>query len=107
MAFRCQSDLEPKVIHQPDVGLTYDAQTQEIGYYAMLSTLFWLNMSLALGGLPQTGLRYLGANLPLFVCSLFVAIILTNTIPRILKTPWPAGTRWCRMFRWAYFWQCL
>ena len=85
--------LEPKVIHQPDVGVTYDAKTQEIGYYGMLSTLFWLNMSLALGGLLQTGLRYLGANLPLFVCSLFAAIILTNTVPRILKTPWPAGTR--------------
>ena len=85
--------LEPKVIHQPDVGVTYDAKTQEIGYYGMLSTLFWLNMSLALGGLLQTGLRYLGANLPLFVCSLFAAIILTNTIPRLLKTPWPAGTR--------------
>ena len=85
--------LEPKVIHQPDIGITYDAKRQEIGYYGMLSTLFWLNMSLALGGLLQTALRYLGANLPLFVCSLFAAIILTNTIPRILKTPWPAGTR--------------
>ena len=67
--------LEPKVIHQPDVGVTYDAKTQEIGYYGMLSTLFWLNMSLALGGLLQTGLRYLGANLPLFVCSLFAATL--------------------------------
>jgi ESS family glutamate:Na+ symporter len=81
------------VIHQPDVGVTYDTKTQEIGYYGMLSTLFWLNMSLALGGLLQTGLRYLGASLRLFVCSLFAAILLTNTVPRILKTPWPAGTR--------------
>ena len=85
--------LEPKVIHQPDVGVTYDAKTEEIGYYKMLSTLFWLNMSLALGSLLQTGLRYIGANLPLFVCSLFAAIILTNTVPQILRTPWPAGTR--------------
>ena len=85
--------LEPKVIHQPDVGVTYDAKIEEIGYYKMLSTLFWLNMSLALGGLLQTGLRYIGANLPLFVCSLFAAIILTNTVPQILRTPWPAGTR--------------
>lgn len=85
--------LEPKVIHQPDVGVTYDAKIEEIGYYKMLSTLFWLNMSLALGSLLQTGLRYIGANLPLFVCSLFAAIILTNTVPQILKTPWPAGTR--------------
>jgi glutamate:Na+ symporter, ESS family len=85
--------LEPKVIHQPDVGVTYDAKTEEVGYYNMLSTLFWLNMSLALGSLLQTGLRYIGANLPLFVCSLFAAIILTNTVPQILRTPWPAGTR--------------
>jgi glutamate:Na+ symporter, ESS family len=85
--------LEPKVIQQPDVGVTYDAKRQEIGYYSMLSTLFWLNMSLALGGLLQTGLRYIGANLPLFVSSLFAAILLTNTIPHMLKTPWPAGTR--------------
>jgi glutamate:Na+ symporter, ESS family len=85
--------LEPKVIHQPDVGVTYDAKTEEVGYYNMLSTLFWLNMSLALGSLLQTGLRYIGANPPLFVCSLFAAIILTNTVPQILRTPWPAGTR--------------
>jgi ESS family glutamate:Na+ symporter len=51
--------LEPKLVHQPDVGVTYHAKTQEIGYYGMLSTLFWLNMSLALGGLLQAGLRYL------------------------------------------------
>jgi ESS family glutamate:Na+ symporter len=85
--------LEPKVVRQPDVGVTYDAKKQEIDYYGMLSTLFWLNMSLALGGLLQAGLHALGANLPLFVCSLFAAIILTNTVPRVLKTPWPAGTR--------------
>ena len=85
--------LEPKVIVQPDVGVTHDTRTQEIGYYGMLSTLFWLNMSVALGELLQTGLQAIGANLPLFVCSLFAAIILTNTIPSILKTPWPAGRR--------------
>jgi ESS family glutamate:Na+ symporter len=49
-------------------------------------------MSLALGGLLQTGLHYIGGNLPLFVCSLFAAIILTNTVPRVLRAPWPAGT---------------
>ena len=85
--------LEPKVIVQPDVGVTHNAKTQEIGYYGMLSTLFWLNMSVALGELLQTGLQAIGANLPLFVCSLFAAIVLTNTIPRLVKTPWPAGTR--------------
>ncbi len=61
-------------IVQPDVGVTHDTKTQEIGYYGMLGTLFWLNMSLALGGLLQTGLHYIGANLPLFVCSLFAQL---------------------------------
>jgi hypothetical protein len=81
------------LIVQPDVGVTHDTKTQEIGYCGMLSAFFWLNMSVALGELLQTGLQAIGANLPLFVCSLFAAIILTNTVPRILKTPWPAGTR--------------
>jgi ESS family glutamate:Na+ symporter len=41
--------LEPKMIVQPDIGVTYDTKTQEIGYYGMLSTLFWLNMSICAG----------------------------------------------------------
>jgi len=86
--------LEPKVIVQPDVGVTHDSKSQEIDYYGMLGTLFWLNMSLALGGLLQTALHYAGARLPLFVCSLFAAILLTNTVPRIAnQLQWPAGTR--------------
>jgi ESS family glutamate:Na+ symporter len=85
--------LEPEVIVQPDIGVTYNTKTQEIGYYSMLAALFWLNMSVGAGELLQTGLNSIGVNLPLFVCSLFAAIILTNTIPRIVKTPWPAGTR--------------
>jgi ESS family glutamate:Na+ symporter len=86
--------LEPKVILQPDVGVTHDSKSQEIDYYGMLGTLFWLNMSLALGGLLQTALHYAGARLPLFVCSLFAAILLTNTVPRIAnQLQWPAGTR--------------
>ena len=83
--------LEPKVIVQPDVGVTHDTKTQEIGYYGMLSTLFWLNMSVALGELLQTGLQAIGANLPLFVCSLFAAIVLTNTIPAPRKDSLACG----------------
>jgi ESS family glutamate:Na+ symporter len=86
--------LEPKVVVQPDVGITYDQPVQSIGYYSLLGTLFWLNMSLAAGGLLQAALQNMGINLPLFVCSLFAAIILTNTIPRIFpRLPWPAGGR--------------
>ena len=45
----------------------------------MLSTLFWLNLSLALGELMQTGLRYVGANLPFFVSlGVFLAMSLIS-----------------------------
>lgn len=86
--------LEPKIIEQPDIGITYDTKVQEIGYFSLLSTLFWLNMSLVLGQLLQGALQAAGIMLPLFVCCLFGAILLTNTIPRFLKQiPWPAQTR--------------
>jgi ESS family glutamate:Na+ symporter len=55
-----------------------------------MATLFWLNVSLALGQLIYTALSYQGRKLPLFVCALFAGIILTNTIPRLVRIPWPA-----------------
>jgi ESS family glutamate:Na+ symporter len=85
--------LEPKKIEQPDVGITYDKKNQDIDYFSLLRTLFWLNVSIAIGRLLQEGLEEAGVNLPLFVCSLFGAIILTNTLPRVVKTEWPAGSR--------------
>lgn len=85
--------LEPKNIEQPDVGITYDKKKQDIDYFSLLRTLFWLNVSIVIGRLLQEGLEEAGINLPLFVCSLFGAIILTNTLPRVVKTEWPAGSR--------------
>lgn len=66
---------------------------ERIDAFALLQTLLWLNISLALGEGLHEVLQRLGSNLPLFVCSLFAAIFLTNTIPRIAPIPWPAGTR--------------
>lgn len=86
--------LQPARIVQPDVGITYDAPAERIDYHGMLGTLFWLNMSVALGGCLQAGLQALDLKLPLFVCALFSAILLTNTVPRLMPgMPWPAGTR--------------
>jgi ESS family glutamate:Na+ symporter len=85
--------LQPKVIEQPDVGVAHGSKPQDIDYFSFLGTLFWLNISLALGNLIQGGLAKLDISLPLFVCSLFGAIILTNTVPRFYKGNWPAGTR--------------
>jgi len=86
--------LEPKEPEQLDVGTSYSGKSEPIDYYGMLSTLFWLNISLAIGTLLQELLEELGVDLPLFVCSLFGAIILTNTVPKFFKgLHWPAKSR--------------
>jgi ESS family glutamate:Na+ symporter len=58
--------------------------------FRLMATLFWLNVCLALGQLIYEALSYLGRNLPLFVCALFAGILLTNTLPRLVRLPWPA-----------------
>ncbi|NQV10357.1 MAG: sodium/glutamate symporter [Cyanobacteria bacterium] len=66
---------------------------ESIGYFSLLRTLFWLNVSLALGEGLHEALKAAGRNLPLFVCCLFAAILLTNTVPRLGWFQWPAGSR--------------
>jgi ESS family glutamate:Na+ symporter len=85
--------LQPHPVSQPDIGVTHETKKEEIDYFSLLRTLFWLNVSLALGGLLQDGLAWLDLSLPLFVCSLFGAIILTNSVPRLFLLEWPAGSR--------------
>lgn len=60
--------------------------------FKLMATLFWLNVCLGLGQLIYDGLSSLGRSLPLFVCTLFAGILLTNTIPRLVRIPWPAHT---------------
>lgn len=87
-------ELEPALVVQPDVGITYNAKAESIDYYGMLGALFWLNMSIALGGVLHYGLEALQIKLPLFVCGLFSAIVITNTVPRLLPgLHSPAGSR--------------
>ncbi len=65
-----------------------------VDFFSLLRTLFWLNMSLALGDVLHTALQAMGSNLPQFVCALFGAILLTNTVPRLIpRLCWPAQTR--------------
>mgnify|MGYP001809540759 FL=1 len=65
-------------------GGTPDGAGEPVTYFSLLGTLFWLNVSLGLGELLHEALRAAGSNLPLFVCCLFAAIFLTNTVPRLL-----------------------
>ncbi|MEM1084470.1 MAG: sodium/glutamate symporter [Verrucomicrobiota bacterium] len=86
--------LEPATIDQPDVGLVNEKEGSQINTYSFLNAWLMLNVSLGLGTAIQEGLNQAGLQLPLFVCCLFGAIILTNTIPRIFPHwKWPSGTR--------------
>jgi ESS family glutamate:Na+ symporter len=86
--------LEPKVLEQPDVGIPHDQGRSQINLYSFLSAWLALNISLTLGTAIQEGLDKAGLQLPLFVCCLFGAILLTNIVPRIFpKITWPSGTR--------------
>lgn len=89
-----KNKLEPKVVSQPDVGIVHEQSHSQINTYSFLNTWLLLNVSLGLGTLIQESLKKAGLQLPLFVCCLFGAIALTNTIPRIFpKWKWPAGSR--------------
>lgn len=68
---------------EPD-GSTPEREPEPVTYFSLLGTLFWLNVSLGLGELLHEVLKAAGSNLPLFVCCLFAAILLTNTVPRLL-----------------------
>jgi ESS family glutamate:Na+ symporter len=68
-----------------DAAAAESGARERVTYFSLLRTLFWLNMSLGLGEVLHEGLRALGSNLPLFVCCLFAAIFLTNTVPRLVK----------------------
>lgn len=91
--------LEPKVLTQPSVGLAQGQEDSQINVHSFLLSWLVLNVSLSIGMGIQEGLEALDFKLPLFVCSLFGAIILTNTFPRMFpKVRWPAGTRSLALF---------
>jgi ESS family glutamate:Na+ symporter len=87
--------LQPAPPAELDVGVSFqESETKpDINSFAFLRTLFWLNMSLVLGQVIQQFLESVGAGLPLFVCCLFGGIILTNSVPRLLRIEWPARSR--------------
>ncbi len=77
-----------------DEGIRGPAIEQDpVTYFSLLRTLFWLNLSLGLGEVLHESLRAAGSSLPLFVCCLFSAIFLTNTVPRLLPIRFLAAPR--------------
>ncbi len=79
-----QSPTAASVAASSVEGVAPDGAMEPVTYFSLLGTLFWLNVSLGLGELLHEALKAAGSNLPLFVCCLFAAIFLTNTVPRLL-----------------------
>ncbi len=95
--------LEPRVIEQPDVGIVHqdekDKQHSQINVYSFLSVWLVLNVSLTPGAAIIESLEEAGLQLPLFVCCLFGAILMTNIVPRRFpRLKWPAGTHSLALF---------
>ncbi len=77
--------LQPAEVSVVEAGGADEGEQESVTYFSLLRTLFWLNMSLGLGEVLYEVLQAAGSNLPLFVCCLFAAIFLTNTVPRVLR----------------------
>ena len=82
----------PAALFEEEIG-GEDPVHEPVTYFSLLRTLFWLNVSLGLGELLHEALKAAGSNLPLFVCCLFAAIFLTNTVPRLLPIRYLAAPR--------------
>jgi ESS family glutamate:Na+ symporter len=81
----------------PVVGLPDQPETRadrSVSHVSLLSTILVLNVVIVLGYVIDEALGEAGLQLPLFVVCMFVAILLTNTVPRFLPDlRWPTRTR--------------
>ena len=80
----------------PMVGLPEGGRSAGAGpvtYVDILSTVLVLNVAILVGYALDEAVAETGIKLPLFVVCLLVAIVLTNTVPRVLpRVPWPTRT---------------
>ena len=79
----------------PAVGLAYEkADSEQISALSLMSVILTLHIAIIIGFLVNEYLLSIGLKLPLFVSCLLTAIVLSNTLPKLLpKMHWPARTR--------------
>ena len=77
------------------VGISYDTEeTEVINHINIMSVILVLHVSILLGWFAREALEEWGFKLPMFVTCLLCGIILSNTIPNIVKgIRWPARSR--------------
>ncbi len=77
------------------VGIPHEREDKEqINHISIMSVLLVLHLAIIIGYLLSQALDSAGFRLPLFVPCLLVAILLSNSVPRLLpRMHWPARTR--------------
>ena len=78
----------------PIVGIAHkDEATESINHISIMRVLLTLHVSIIIGFILNEALTEAGFKLPLFVACLLVAIVLSNSVPRLFpKVKWPART---------------
>ncbi|ACK50019.1 sodium/glutamate symporter [Methylocella silvestris BL2] len=78
----------------PSVGLPDDTKLDDLNHVNLLRTILVLNIVILIGFLAHEALVEAGVRMPRFVVCLLVAILFTNTIPRLLpRLDWPSRSR--------------
>lgn len=83
---------------QPVVGLPVESdgapEDDDISHVSLMRTVLVLNVAIVIAFLLEDLVEMTGIKLPVFVVCLLVAIVLTNTVPRLLpRLLWPTRTR--------------
>ena len=88
--------LRGPVDEAPAVGLPdvpEEPGNDDLNHMSLLRTMLIINLAILLGFFVDKLVARTGINLPLFVACMIVAIVLTNTIPRLLpQLRWPSRT---------------
>lgn len=84
--------VEVAVVGLPQKG--EDIARDDVSHVSLLRTVLVLNAAILIGYIVDELLADVALKLPLFVVCLLVAIVLTNTVPRLLpRLIWPTRTR--------------
>ncbi len=82
---------EASIVGLPKTGTSHG---DDIDHLSLMRTILVLNIAVLLGYGIDEIISGLGIKLPLFVACMLAAILLTNTVPRILpRLSWPTRTR--------------
>ncbi|MEM9784291.1 MAG: sodium/glutamate symporter [Pseudomonadota bacterium] len=88
-------DVGPSTDEAPIVGIPHeDEDTEQINHISIMRVLLVLHIAIILGFVLNKAIAESGLRLPLFVSCLMVAILMSNTVPRVFpRLRWPARTK--------------